>query len=444
MKSIVTLAALALCGFGAFVSANAASATIRVVPEQSILKAGSEQRTVLKITVAADELPPAAERAPVNLALVIDTSGSMNGDRIENARLAALELISRLDRNDIFSLVTYDSEARTLVPAGPVEDRAALERIVRGLRARGMTALYGGVETAAEQLRRYQTSQYTHRMILISDGVANVGPSRPEQLAELGGKIGLRGVRISTIGLGLNYNEDLMTSLADGSGGNAYFAEGGPDLPRIIDREIGQALALAYESVTIEIQLPAGMRPVRPISRNVTLNHQNVNATLPPLYSGQTRDILIEVEVSADSAKNTLEIPEAHARMQRPGSKDFAEMRSKPVTIRFSENASDVDASVNLDVQAIRLRDEAALAREKALTMQSAGDRVGAAATLADTARRIQAAPAARENPALAADAFALEEQSKVMGTRELNRRERIDMRSQSFEQLNRQVVINE
>lgn len=415
-------------------------ATVRVVPEYPVLRAGVEQRTVIQIIIEGKDLPPAAERSPVNLALVIDTSGSMRGDRIENARKAALEVVSRLDENDIFSLITYDSTARTLIPSGRISDRAMVERTIRNLEASGMTALYDGVDLGASELRRYKNLNYPNRMILLSDGRANRGPSRPEELARLGEDLGEEGIVISTVGLGLQFNEDLMTQLADRSGGNAYFAKGASDLPAIVDEEIGQALAILLDQVVLEIQFPTAMLPTRIIGRPANIQGQTVQAALPSLYSRQSRHIFVEVEIPAQSISDALEIENVHAIVRKPGQLETERILASTAKIRFSENNNEIEASLNESVQVDRLLDEAALVRSEAIALQDAGKNEAASDMMRKLHDKMANAPAARSNQMLSSEAESVRKQSEVLQSRQLNREERIGLRSSSYQQLNRQT----
>src|SRR6185436_270527 len=113
-----------------------------------------------------------------------------HGDKIEYAKAAALEAVRRLAPDDVFSLVVFDHEVHTLVPADCVGNRRDLEARIRSITARGNTAIYGGVTQGAAELRKHlEDRRYTHRMLLLSDGLANVGPVQPEDFARLGSSL---------------------------------------------------------------------------------------------------------------------------------------------------------------------------------------------------------------------------------------------------------------
>ena len=156
---------------------------LHVDVDRTVLPADTIERAVVKVGLDC-ERPSRRDRPPVNIALVIDRSGSMSGDKIAKAREAALEAVRRLSPDDIVALVVYDSSVQTLVPAQRVGDGRRLEQAIHSIEARGNTALYGGVTRGAAEVRRnMEDRRFVNRVILLSDGLANVGPSSPEELA---------------------------------------------------------------------------------------------------------------------------------------------------------------------------------------------------------------------------------------------------------------------
>src|SRR5690606_7337943 len=116
--------------------------------------------------------------------------------------------------------------------------------------------------------RHSEDRRFVNRVILLSDGLANVGPSSPEELGRLGTALVRDGISVTTIGLGLGFNEDLMTRLARCSDGNTYFVEHSGDLPGIFASELGDVLNVVARQVTIEIEFPSGVRPLNFVGRD--------------------------------------------------------------------------------------------------------------------------------------------------------------------------------
>jgi Ca-activated chloride channel homolog len=180
---ITTLSTLALMSG---LHLQAAPVNLRIELDREVLPANQPNKAIIKLTLEAPMPTKQAKRPAVNLSIVIDKSGSMQGEKIQQAREAALEAVRRLDKDDIFSLITYDSQVHTVIPAQPVTNTQWIEDKIRGINSGGNTALFGGVSQGANELRKFLDKNHVNRMILLSDGLANVGPQSPAELSRLG------------------------------------------------------------------------------------------------------------------------------------------------------------------------------------------------------------------------------------------------------------------
>lgn len=374
---------------------------LRLELDRPVLPTGSAQRAVIKVSFDGARRVRPETRPPVNLSLVIDRSGSMNGDKIEKAKAAAIEAVRRLGPDDVFSLVAYNNGVETLVSARRVGNRTGLEEAIRSIRASGGTALYGGVTQGAAELRTFtEDRRYVHRLILLSDGLANVGPRSPDDLARLGGSLLREGISVTTIGVGLDYNEDLMTRLAQRSDGNTYFVESSRDLAGIFNAELGDVLSIVARSVVLRMEFPEGVRPLAFVGRDGVIRGQNAEVTLNQLYAGQEKFALVEVEIAPSSAGSEREV--ARARLTFENALDL-----RPVTLRASGKATftaherDVIASANHRVQADYARNITVMAKD-------------AAVELVDDNRRDEAARVLRQRSA------ELEKMARVYGNAEV------------------------
>ena len=259
---------------------------------------GARQKAYLRIALTGHR-PHRHRRAPVNVAIVLDQSGSMVGRKIEEAKRAAIMAIGQLREDDVVSVVTYQSTVDVLVPATKLYNRQAIQNAVRGIRSGGKTALFAGVSKGARELRKYLNKNRVNTLLLLSDGLANVGPSSPGELAQFGSSLAREGITVTTIGLGLQYNEDLMTRLAMASDGNHFFVEDESDLEAAFATEFGDALSTVAQGVNIHIHCAGGVRPIRIVGREAQISGQDVHASMSQLYRDQTRYVLLEVEVPA-------------------------------------------------------------------------------------------------------------------------------------------------
>lgn len=310
----------------------------------------------------------------------------MSGQKIEKAKQAAIEALRRLDSTDIFSLVTYDHRVKTEVPAQSAANSEWIEGRIQSISAGGNTALFAGVSQGASEIRKNMSEKYIHRLLLLSDGLANSGPSSPEELGRLGTALRKEGISVTTIGVGTGYNEDLMTLMAQNSDGNTYFVESSVDLPRIFERELGDVLSVVASQVTIEVSFPAGVKPIRIIGRDGRLGTDTVTVTLNQLYGGQQKYALIEVELPESAEGAVRKVADANCFYQdmisnRPASS------TGHTSVRFSAQKDEVKRSVNVAVGKEVIKNEIAAAQEAAISQADRRDYDQAAQVLIGNAK---------------------------------------------------------
>ncbi len=313
------------------------------------VEAGKEQTVLVKIAARGRELP-VADRAPVNLSLVIDKSGSMSGDRIVNARKGAIEAIRRLGRDDIFSVVVYDSRVETLIPAGRLTDIERVERIINGITAAGTTNIHGGLEAGFAELEKNFDRRHLNRMVLLSDGLANVGPTRPEAFAELGRTFSGKGVVISTVGLGLDYNERLMADLARAGEGNNYFVHDAGSLPKIFREEIGHLVGTVARGVIIRIEIPDGVEVERVLGRGHRREGRMVEIDFHDLAAGHRKYSLLELRVPGGADGEVLPPFRATASYRRATDDVMGQVEGQ-AEVRYTASARQVERTVRPEVR---------------------------------------------------------------------------------------------
>ena len=413
----------------------------KVELDRAVLPADSEQTAVIKISLDAPPPPKDRKRPPVNLCIVLDRSGSMGGTKIEKAKEAAIVALRRLQGDDMFSLVIYDHRVETLVPAQSARNSEWIEKRIRRINTGGNTALFGGVSQGAAEVRKHiENSRYVHRIILLSDGLANCGPSSPADLARLGAALIKEGISVTTIGVGTDYNEDLMTQLAQRSDGNTYFVESSRDLPRIFSAELGDVLSIVASKVILEINCPAGTRPLRIIGREGRILGNKVEIYLNQLYGGQEKYALLEVTVPATGAGQVREIASARCRYQNA-------ITLQPVAVearaqaRFSASEKDVLRSANAEVQAELGRNMTAIVQDQAVELNDAGKKDEAVRLIKKQSKELRRLGQKFQNNDLVQQAEQLAGQAKQVEQQGINKRSRKAMRSSSFQIRNQQMA---
>jgi Ca-activated chloride channel family protein len=192
-------------------------------------------------------------RPPINVALVLDRSGSMDGPPLAAAREAAGRFASFLSREDRLSIVTFDDVVETIYGPAPGGDPGALDAIA-AVRARGSTNLSGGWLMGRKLVARGRV-EGTNRVVLLTDGQANAGVVAPDELAGLARGAASRSVSTTCIGFGAHFNEDLLEGMAQAGGGNYWYAEADDQMTAIFEGEIEGLVALAAQNVEVGVRL---------------------------------------------------------------------------------------------------------------------------------------------------------------------------------------------
>ena len=399
---------------GAFARAVVASpdVTLRVAPERDLVYTGGSREVIVQVDLDAKKPDRGAKRAPMNLAVVLDRSGSMQGAKLEKAKQGACVAIDKLADDDFFSLVTFDNDAEALLPpekVGGERNREALKSRIDRVRTGGGTAIHAGVTLGAKQLRRNLDREFINRIVLLSDGLANVGPSRPGDLASLGRELRGEGMSVTTIGLGDDYNEDLMTALAESSNANYYYVRDAEKLPGIFAEELGAARTLVARGVTIRITVPDGVK-IREIVGlpEIKCGGRSADIALPEYFGGDQRRFLVRCAVETKTTE-PIEVAAVDLKYE-PASGEKAEPQKQAANVRFTDEEEKSVSSQRADIAREVSVVENRLAKERAVKLADEGKSKDAAQVLRSQMTRNAAAPAQSQLPGLALENRKLEE----------------------------------
>ena len=441
---LLAAAAVAVGGlvFPAAAKTQPASAPVdlRIEFDRPVLPADAVQRAIVKIGLTGCLPPRPAERPPVNLVIVLDRSGSMSGDKIAQAREAAVEALRRLDRRDVFSLVIYDHEVSTLISPQAPTDVLWLERQIRSITSRGNTALFAGVSQGAAELRKnLERRGYVHRVLLLSDGQANVGPSSADDLGRLGAALRREGIAVTTVGLGDGFNEDLMTALAQRSDGNHYYAAESGDLPRIFAAELGDVLNVVAQRVEIAIEFPEGVRVIRSIGREAECRDRQVTFGLNQLYGGQEKFLLVEVEVPAAKVDEVRTLARAQASFTDATGESRQELRAEG-RVRYTRDETLVKREANLKVQTEYAANAVAEAKSQAIALADAGRTDEAARVMRESSVQLGSIASSYANAPMAAVAEQAKKDAEEVEAKGIDNDRRKAMRADAYKTTNQQA----
>ncbi len=220
----------------------------------------SSQRTIEWIADVPD-VARRDSRAPLNLALILDRSGSMQGDKLRYVQQAACHVLDMLDERDRIAVVAYDDQVTLIAPSQLVSTHTCgeLKRKINELRPGGWTDLSGGWLEGCREVADRLTADGINRALLLTDGLANRGITDIEELTHHARELRRRGVATSTFGVGLDFNEQLLEALAEQGGGHFYYIERPDHIPDVFRRELGELLTVVAREAFLSITIPSGV-----------------------------------------------------------------------------------------------------------------------------------------------------------------------------------------
>jgi Ca-activated chloride channel family protein len=363
--------------------------------DRTAVLAGGDGLVRVELVVRADGTQSGSPvRVPTDLVVVLDRSGSMAGEKIEHARAAIRAIVQELAPEDGFALVTYSSDAELPVPLTRASEasRAGWLRIVDATEPAGGTNIASGLDLGLDVIAASRVPGRAPRVILLSDGLANLGDASPEGLRGRAQRAAVGEFALSTVGVGLDFDEQLMSQLADAGTGNFYFLENAVDLAEIFRAEFASAretvatgLALAIQPATgVQVLDAAGYPLERTASGAVTLRPGS-------LFVGQERRIWVTLRVPVSDAGER-PLGGFSASFTRDGQAEHVTLAGTPA-VQCVADAQAAYSSVSPDdwARAVAVEEVNALRREAASDIK-AGKQEAAVARI----RRYQADTAAQ------------------------------------------------
>lgn len=361
--------------------------TLHINTDRRLVRAGVHSTRYVRIRFTASDAPRQRERLPIDVALVIDKSGSMGGGKLELAKLAARQAVDLLGPRDHVALVAYDTEVE-LLASGALLDLhhkrrllSAIDRLDTG----SSTNLSGGWLTGCEEVARAERANTVARTLLLSDGLANAGITDVGALQTHAGELRARGVATSTFGIGRDFDERLMEGMARAGGGNFYYLERPEQIADFLMSELGEALEVVARDASVVVEADPGLIIHSLDGRRVTRHGRTVEVALDDLVSRQQVDVVLRVTFprGAMGASSGISV----SLTDRDGT---LQVRAERIEWEYADHpANDAqvrDQSVDLAVA----QRYAAQAREEAAELNRIGELEKARGVLRATARRIE------------------------------------------------------
>jgi len=265
-------------------------------------RGGSVRYLVVDLIGKDTENERSDDRQPLNLALVIDRSGSMHGQPIEAAKEAATGVIEMLTEKDLLTVVCFDDSVNTIVRSLVMDNtgRAEAKQCIQSVFPGGMTDLEAGWLRGAEYVAENMqgNTAYRNHIVLLSDGLANRGETNPEVLGEYAGGLQARGIISTTVGIGDNYSPEILQAIAENGGGRMHDAEHPREIVEVVSAELGELSKVIADNLRLDIQIPVDS-DIKILS-SISLQPERDNGyscLLGTLAAGRSRQLVFQVDL---------------------------------------------------------------------------------------------------------------------------------------------------
>jgi Ca-activated chloride channel family protein len=361
--------------------------------DRTLIRAVGRSKRFVLAQVTAPAADRRRERLPVNLAFVLDRSGSMSGEKIQLARQTIVEALGRLDARDRFSIVAYDDVVDVVVEATAATPDARARAVSRlaTIDARASTNLSGGWLRGAEQVAVEQLADGVNRVLLLTDGLANVGITDAAELATHAAALRARGVSTTTFGVGTDFDEVLLQGMADAGGGHFYFVRDAATIRDHIASEVGETLEVVARDVEIELVVADGVQVEALSPQPIRTRGGRTMVDVGDLVSEQVLDVVLRLTFPfGDVGRTSGAILSLTDRDGVLAATDPAAAEDARLTWTWADNPANDAQPRDVEVDRAVATQFAARARQEAVQHNRHGDFEGARRVLIATAKRIR------------------------------------------------------
>jgi Ca-activated chloride channel homolog len=297
------------------------------------LEAGRDQTVDLLIRITPPAVTANSRRPDLNLSLVLDRSGSMEGEKMVRAREASMFCVDQMLETDRLSVVTFDDRIEVLFPGEPVTNKQSMKDLIARVGARGSTALHEAWVRGGLTISEQMLDKGINRVLLITDGLANVGITSTDEIVTQAMGLFQRGVSTSTIGIGADFNEDLLMPMAQAGGGNAWHVVEPGDMQNIFQIELQGLIAQFAHTVSLSL-IPADGVRVADLLNDFELTETG-RYRLPNLQAGSPLDVVVQLRVGAQAVGTQMRLVDLRLGFTPQDAKN-AEVLKQAHTIEFA------------------------------------------------------------------------------------------------------------
>jgi Ca-activated chloride channel family protein len=275
---------------------------IQVNCDKNLISRAVKTERILEIRVQAPTVSRENSRPDLNLALVLDRSGSMMGEKLAYVKKAASHVLDQLKETDLVALVVYDDTIQVLAHNIHVtnDNRFELKQLISGIKAGNMTNLGGGWLMGCKEIASSAREGSINRTMLLTDGLANVGETDLEVLSQHAFEIYKDSISTSTFGVGEGFNEHLLEAMANTGGGNFYFIPQPGRIPEIFLHEFNELIGISARKVEIKLDLPSSVEWKVLGGWSAEYKDGRLHIYVGDMLSGKLQDIYIKLQVPAE------------------------------------------------------------------------------------------------------------------------------------------------
>ena len=323
------------------------------VLDYDVVAAARENQVYLLARIKAGPPPADQQRRPLNIGVVLDRSGSMGGDKIMYVKKATQFLIKHLGASDTFSLTIYDDKVEVLVKPEPPNHKDRLNQTIDSITARNMTNLSGGWLQGCQLVEQSKAEGQVDRVILLSDGLANQGITDPNRLKALARQKREEGITTTCMGVGMDFNEDLLAAMAAEGGGAFYFIDDPDQAPAIFSEELTDLLSVVGQNLVITLIPTGDVRMVRQLNNYpVEKGGGEIAFRMGDIFADEIKSLAIELTIPAMAELGQVQV--ATLRF------DYDELVEDTVTHRTVELPIMINIVSEAEAEGRVLNDEAA------------------------------------------------------------------------------------
>jgi len=318
----------------------------------SLVLASATTELGISVKVTARDASDAM-RPPLDLALVLDTSGSMEGDAIAAVRASAKQVVDKMRDGDRISVVAFHSKAEVLVPNTRLDAASRLHVLdaIAGISAHGTTDLTDGLAAGYQQLAAGRFPNGINRIVLLSDGVPNSSAQLPSLIAQ----VHSAGYSITTLGMGIDYDTTVMTELARSTGGSFHYIGKPDEVADVFDGELTKMTTVVARNVQLVVSPGPGVT-IEPMSGLSSTGDGRVYTTLGDLPAGESRDLMIPIKVTARAEGATVELVDVALTFDDVVNQSGQQHRDGFVAVKASKDEVALKAAVKIDLERARMR----------------------------------------------------------------------------------------